>query len=465
MKNKYLLVFCLALLLRAGLALILFGYYGDAAFNTKDGSAHYLPLAKNLASGKGFTLDGVNPYAYKAPGYPLFLAFFYKIFGVFWPAIIAQIILSSLLAVLIFKIGEEAGFGKKISLLAGILTATAPHLIYYGNFFVTEALFAFFLLLGIFFFIKFLKKTNLKYALLSGFFLGLDTLVKVSTQYLVILCLLAIGFFAYRLSRETRKKFIFSSAAFIFVFIAVITPLAIRNYKLLGTFQLNSQSAYLLYRYEGSSIVSVRDKISLGDAEKIARKEILAGTGLQDISEEKLVDLKYSPILFDKTFGLMKQNIGAVLKVGFVNVLAFWTHSNYAYFLVSYKIIAAPSSPIPITYALAHGDIIKVFSFVKLALVEPYYIIAFLSRIFWFAVALFAFFSFLDALFRKDINFQTRIFILFLGFTIFYYNFTTMILGFGVEGRLRYNVEPIMYLLAVFGLFAVCRFLKACKKM
>jgi 4-amino-4-deoxy-L-arabinose transferase-like glycosyltransferase len=144
MKKDYIIIFVLALILRIILALLIFCYFGEEGFITKDAVAHYLPLAKNFALGNGFTLDGVTPYAYKAPGYPLFLAFFHKIFGVFWPAIIVQIILSAFLAVLIFKIGEEIGFNRKINLMAGILTATAPHLIYYGTVYVTESLFAFF---------------------------------------------------------------------------------------------------------------------------------------------------------------------------------------------------------------------------------------------------------------------------------------------------------------------------------
>ena len=466
MKHKYLLIFCLALILRAGLALVLFGYFGDTAFNTKDGNAHYLPLAKNLAVGNGFTLDGVNPYAYKAPGYPLFLAFFYKIFGVFWPAIIAQIILSSFLVVLIFKIGEEIGFGKKISFAAGILTATAPHLIYYGNFFVTEALFAFLLLLSILCFIKLLKRPSVVFAGLSGLFLGLNTLVKTSGQYLVFV-FLAVGFLYFWKLKENSgfKKYTVFLSVFFFVFVLAVLPLAVRNYFESGSFSLNSQGTYLLYRYEGASIVVVRDKVSFGDAEKIAKKELLAGTGLENLSEEKLTDLKYSPVLLDRTLGLMEDNLGAVFKVGLANVFAFWTHSNYAYFLVSYKITSMPAGGFPVTYALTSGDLTKVLEIAKSVLNEPYYLVALVSRIFWVLTALSAAVAFIYGVFKNEIGFQKRIFVLFLFLVIFYYNFTSMVLGFGVEGRLRYHVEPIMYLLAASGLYAVCRFLKLCKKV
>lgn len=463
-KKEYIIIFCLALFLRVLLALILFYSFGEEGFITKDARGQYLPLAENFALGKGFTLDGVTAYAYKAPGYPLFLAFFYKIFGVFWPAIIVQIILSSFLAVLIFKISELIGLDKKIPWIAAILTATAPHLIYYGNLYVTESLFAFLLLLGILFFLKFLKQPTLKYAFLAGFLFGLDTLVKVSTQYLVILCLLFVILFILYSHPEIRGKFILFSAIFFLVFIAVIAPLAFRNYKYFGTFNLNSQSAYLLYRYEGSSIISVRDKISLGEAEKVARKELLFGTGLENVAEEKLVDLKYAPILKKKTFDLMKSNIGAVIKIELINVLAFWTHSNYAYLLSSsYKIIPSPP-PLeqPFTYLLAKGEWGKILTVSKSVFFSPYYLIALFSRIFWVLVALLAIFGLIYSLLNRNLDRNKRILILLLGFTILYYNLTAAPLGFGMEARLRYHTEPLMFLMASFGFLILYNSIKNC---
>jgi len=39
---------------------------------------HYHLLADNLAGGRGYTFDGVNPSAWRTPGYPIFLAVFIK---------------------------------------------------------------------------------------------------------------------------------------------------------------------------------------------------------------------------------------------------------------------------------------------------------------------------------------------------------------------------------------------------
>jgi len=451
MKKDYIVIFALALILRIILGLLIFYYFGEEGFITKDAAGHYLPLAKNFAEGNGFTLDGVNPYAYKAPGYPIFLAFFYKFFGVFWPAIIVQIILSSFLAVLIFKISATIGLGKKISWLAGILTATGPHLIYYGNVYVTESLFAFLLLFGIFFFIKFLKEISLKYALLSGFFLGIDTLVKVSTQFLPLAFLPFFVFLIYRSSKTVRKKLIIYCLFFLFIFAVVLTPLAIRNYIRFGTFSLNSQSAYLLYRYEGTSVVSVRDNISYGEAEQIARRELRSGAGLENIPENKLEDLKYAPIIYKKTVDLMKSNIGAVIKVELVNIFSFWTHNNYAYLLSIYKIVSPPFLANPPSYLLARGEWLKAFSETVKVIFNPYYLIAFLSRIFWILIALLSIFGFIYSLLNRNLDYHKRVLILLLAFTIFYYNLTVAPLGFGMEARLRYHVEPFMFLLSSFG--------------
>ena len=41
----------------------------------------YYTLAKNLAEGHGYTLDGITPSAWRTPGYPLFLSLFIKLAG------------------------------------------------------------------------------------------------------------------------------------------------------------------------------------------------------------------------------------------------------------------------------------------------------------------------------------------------------------------------------------------------
>ena len=452
MKKGYLIIFFLSLFLRLFLAGLILFNFGEQGFIGKgDAVGQYLPLAKNFALGKGFTLDGVTPYAYKAPGYPLYLAFFYKIFGVFWPALIVQIIFSASLAVFIFKIGGEIGLERKVSWIAAVLTATAPHLIYYSNFYVTESLFAFLFILGIWFFIRFLKEPNLKYALLSGVFLGLDTLTKVSVQYLPFVFLPFLIFLIWKTPRETRKKFILLFVVFFLVFIAVFAPLAIRNYKHFGTFNLNSQGVYLLYRYEGASIVFLRDKISFGEAERLARRELLEGTGLENTPEEQLVDLKYAPILFEKTLNLMKRNMSAVAKIELINILSFWTHNNYAYLLSIYKIIPSPSLEKPPAYLLAMADWRGIFNALKLTLANSYYSVALLSRLFWILVAFFGVLAFFFAVFGKRMTKEQKFFVFFLFLIVVYFNAVLFPLGFGGEARLRYHVEPFMFLLAGFG--------------
>ncbi|MGB9680911.1 MAG: hypothetical protein ACPLYC_01775, partial [Minisyncoccia bacterium] len=60
---------------------------------TSDGN-EYDVMAKNILQGRGYSVDGVNPYGLRPPLYPLFVAFFYLIFGATpYPIIIAQVIL------------------------------------------------------------------------------------------------------------------------------------------------------------------------------------------------------------------------------------------------------------------------------------------------------------------------------------------------------------------------------------
>jgi hypothetical protein len=305
-----------------------------------------------------------------------------------------------------------------------------------------------------------LKEQSLKYALFSGLFLGLDTLVKVSTQYLPILFLIFLVFWICRPSHVSRKKFIFYFLIFTFTFVLVIAPLAIRNYIHFKTFSLNSQAAYFLYRYEGTSIISVRDNISYGEAEEVAKQELYSNTNLKNIPESQLLSLKYAPLIYKRAIDLVKSNMKAAIKIEIINILSFWTHSNYAYLLSTYKIISPPFLADPPSYLLARGEWLKAFKEIVKVIFNPYYLIAFLSRIFWILVALLAVFGVGHAVFCKKFPSEIRVLILLIFATIVYYNLTLAPLGFGVEARLRYHVEPLMFLLSSFGFITLYNLVK-----
>ena len=67
----------------------------------------YDAIARSLAQGDGFTLDG-NPTAYRLPGYPLLLAATYAVFGDSkMPIRMVQVIADVISCLLLFSIGKK----------------------------------------------------------------------------------------------------------------------------------------------------------------------------------------------------------------------------------------------------------------------------------------------------------------------------------------------------------------------
>ncbi len=222
MKNKKLLfAFSAALLVR--LAFV-------AAFppgTPTDDSGGYDAIAWNLASGSGFSIEEGIPTPVRAPGFPVFLAAAYMIFGHSpLAAALLQAVLGALCALLAYDVAKSF-FNERAGLLAAWFMAFSPVPIAYTGLLLSETLFTLLLLASVALYAR--SGLGEKTALLaaSGALLGLATLTRPTTILFpgaVALALLIAGG-----KRPVRKILILSLA-----FAAVILPWTARNYSRFG---------------------------------------------------------------------------------------------------------------------------------------------------------------------------------------------------------------------------------------
>jgi 4-amino-4-deoxy-L-arabinose transferase-like glycosyltransferase len=93
---------------------------------------HYLPIALSVANGAGFQLEPGKPTAVRVPGYPLYVAALFNMFGrSVNVALVGNALLIALLPFLTFLLAEPT-FGRKTAALAAFLTALNPGLYYFG---------------------------------------------------------------------------------------------------------------------------------------------------------------------------------------------------------------------------------------------------------------------------------------------------------------------------------------------
>ncbi len=143
-NQKYFLVglFCLSFIIRL---IFLNLFLADNPCQLMYDSAHYHNPAVSLVQGKGFAV-GDKPYFYRLPGYPLFLASCYKVFGLdVRSTLMVQLLLASLIPLLIFFLAQ-ALFPKKtlIAWLAASCAVIHPGLLIFSGLVMTETLFVLF---------------------------------------------------------------------------------------------------------------------------------------------------------------------------------------------------------------------------------------------------------------------------------------------------------------------------------
>ncbi|MFC2062832.1 ArnT family glycosyltransferase [Chloroflexota bacterium] len=150
----------------------------------------YDPGAYSL--GARFITEGFLPYQdftlVHPPFYNLVLAAVYKIFGYsFFAGSYLSVALSLACVVLIYLVGKKM-YHPTAGIIAAVLFAVSPDMLYFGRRVVQETLGIFLILLAIYFAISFIQNRKKSMALLCGLVLGL----AVATKYIFVPAAVAI---------------------------------------------------------------------------------------------------------------------------------------------------------------------------------------------------------------------------------------------------------------------------------
>ena len=149
-------------------------------------SVRYVSLADNLVDGVGFRYEQGQPFTmFDAPGYPLFLAGLFSVFGRdCWSVVLfVQCALDSLVCVILMLISQVALKRMRPGLLAGLAYAIYYPNLMYTTWILTEVLFTF--LLSLFFLVLFVALDRRKgsFFALCGVVFGCLCLTKAAPTY------------------------------------------------------------------------------------------------------------------------------------------------------------------------------------------------------------------------------------------------------------------------------------------
>jgi 4-amino-4-deoxy-L-arabinose transferase-like glycosyltransferase len=236
-------IFLVALILRS-LVLIVAVQYPQRTISND--TPTYIQPAESLLEGHGYTFPGVL----RTPIYPMFLAFFFALFGENLVIIIlAQVIVSALTVVLTYQAGILL-LPRRAPLIGALLLALSLESIIDPFFILTDALFAFLFLGAAYAFLHYRSDNRILWLISSAMLMGLSILCRPIAIYypVVVIFLLAMLHWKHWLALFAK------SLVYLAVLFAVLAAWFLRSQVVDGAPILSTISNYNLLFYNVASL-------------------------------------------------------------------------------------------------------------------------------------------------------------------------------------------------------------------
>lgn len=227
----------------------------------------YFRLAENLRHHGVFSRSEQAPFAPDSvltPVYPFFVAVLLALAGgKLWIIPVAQGLINSLSAVLVFKAGEKL-FGTRAGLIAGLFYALDPSALVHTFSLLTESLFTFLFLIANFFLIRYTSKPSAKSLIISAALLSVAALCRPVALYFFVPAA-AMVFFVDSSSLKIRAR---NAAIYLIVFALTLSPWLIRNKLISGAAQLTSIQGINLLLMNAAFLKAAQEHIDYATAEQ-----------------------------------------------------------------------------------------------------------------------------------------------------------------------------------------------------
>ncbi len=279
------LTFIVALVLRLSLIVI----SGLMAASTEPyyapDSVTYVEPAASLAGEFRFTTSG-EPEIVRTPGYPLLLALGGITGRQTIAVILLQAVLGSLQVLLVARIATILFQKRTIGRLAGFLIAIEPLSILYCARLLTETLFCFCLMTGIWLLAEYFWKTTawqpddekeivrksrlspIALIVLASVVFAIATYVRPVGIYIPLLGGLFLTARAVHGKALEKKPALLHAAVFVFFACGLISIWQVRNYLVSGYYGMSTIPAFSIYFYQGAATLAVKEGKPYYDKQK-----------------------------------------------------------------------------------------------------------------------------------------------------------------------------------------------------
>ncbi|HEY4489349.1 MAG TPA: glycosyltransferase family 39 protein [Candidatus Paceibacterota bacterium] len=395
-------------------------------------SGDYANLAVNIVEHSVFSRSTTTPFtpdAWRTPGYPVFLAPFYALFGNFFPVLIAQVGILFLTVLLIFQMATRF-MSRRWALALSILYLVLPTTTLAVASLLTETLFVFCFILALYLcFFSEWKHMYVRWTL-AGLLLAAAAYIRPASLY--ILPFFLFGYFVLYLPWSTiSRKHIIAAGLLSIMFVAGLFPWCYRNKQLFDQFSFASTGAFVLFRQFATAFYETYNDIPNLEARYILLEraglppgpvpgDFASAESLKKVAVEVITEHPFSYAFFHAT-----------------TFIPFFTSSgaqNYWFFAQTLRPDFNPA-PEPSLIQAIHP-----FSWTKLTVVLENHGWTLLENAFWGAISLL---MLVGLWYSKD----RRLAWMFLTL-IFYFALVT---GPMAHARYRMPVEPLILMIAFSG--------------
>jgi len=315
-KNKLISLFVLAVIFGLSVSFI-FSYQNIDPTALFIDSMAFKATALNIIERGDFSdPDQTTPNNFRAPGYPLWLALIYLIFGSFKFAIPVGIIIVSFTVTLTYLIAKEL-FNEKVALISGLLAAFEPWAVFLTGAIMSEQFFMPVFLLSIYLFIRYLKYDSKNSFYLSALFFGIATLTRPYILYFWCVLIIIVFF-----KNQKFYEFLKITTLATLIFILIVAPWAIRNKIVLNTWQFSSVPALSLYVENFNSL-----QVYLGNFKSWEEGYARA---FEITPNSSVTSKEGSEILMKEALEGIGKNLPAYIKISILSLPNFFTSNSYS---------------------------------------------------------------------------------------------------------------------------------------